>query len=486
MKKINLWALALLLVVSCSKEDSIDAIDETPSTLESQKMMSVEQINAHIKEELERTGDLDWKNISANVLWSTIMHGGGYVTIGYGNKGESFSKVRSSRLNDAKQNIINIAASAENKSTSSIVTHDDGVFNYVEIKVDKLSTVVELQDADQIRYIQPSSYEFFFPDVDLQKSFGCAKDGRQVNPEDYRVISPNAWLPWTFDIHNIPQAWNYSTGAGITVGVIDSGVSQNQKFLGSDFNDGFSNGRTVEKFGTFDGSIYDDCGHGTAMSAAIASPRNDDAMPVGVAYNSNLVSYRGTGDVLLDSRKERKAVSQALRELADKPDVKIISMSIGWVWSVGNIKDAVKYAYSKGKMVVAAGGTSTSFTNWYAVIFPASMSETVAVTGVREDGNRCNICHDGKKIDFTVMMQRNSDGDRTMPVLGFRSDVRNVVGGSSIATATTAGIAALVWAQNPNMTREQVLDKMKRAGEFYPDRSNKFGYGKIDALKAVQ
>ncbi|WP_299898742.1 S8/S53 family peptidase [uncultured Aquimarina sp.] len=481
MKKITLIISVVIVFLSCSKDD----ITEIPENNSNQKLYSIEEINNYISDQLKKNGDLDWTKTPTDILWSALVHSGGYLNIGYGNEGESFSNNRSTRLINIKSKILEIIDETEEQETSKSLNHDDEILNYIEVLITKKETLENIKKASHIRYVEPSEYNYFLPDPE-EKNFGCAFEGRIVNPEDYRVIAPNSWVPWTFDIHNIPEAWEYSTGRGITVGVIDSGISQSQKFLGSDFNDGFSNGRTVKQFGTFDDSVFDDCGHGTAMSAAIASPRNDDAMPVGVAYNCDLVVYRGTGDVLLESRKERKAVSKALKELADMPDVKIISMSIGWVWTVRNIKDAVKYAYSKDKMIVAAGGTSTTFTNWYAVIFPASMKETVAVTGIKENGKRCSICHDGKKIDFTVAMQRDADSNRTMPVLGFSSDVRNVVGGSSIATATTAGIAALVWAKNPDLSRQEVLEKMQKAGEYYPDRSNRYGYGKIDVAKAVQ
>ncbi|WP_299315868.1 S8/S53 family peptidase [uncultured Aquimarina sp.] len=482
MKKIISLILVISLLLSCSNESIEDSTNLTQES--NQKLLSVEKVNDYIATELKENGDLDWTKVPALVLWSAAIHSNGVITIGYGNEDENFSENRSPELIDAKANILDVVNSIEQSTKSNTVQYDDDILNFIEVKVSKLETIIALQKTDKVRYIEPS-YSSFLPN-DQERNFGCATEGRIVNPEDYRIITPNAWLPWSFDVHNIPAAWEFSTGRNITVGVVDSGISQTQKFLGEDFNDGFSNGRTVEQYGTFDGSVYDDCGHGTAMSAAIASPRNDDAMPVGVAYNSNLVVYRGTGDVLLEGSKERKAVSKAIRELGDRSDVKIISMSIGWVWTVRNIKDAVKYAYSKDKMIIAAGGTSTQFTNWYAVIFPASMKETVAVTGIKENGKRCFVCHDGKKIDFTVAMERDAANNRTLPVLGFSSDVRNVVGGSSIATATTAGIAALVWATNPNMTREQVLDKMQKAGEYYPNRSNKYGYGKINVLKAVQ
>ncbi|MDY8138627.1 S8/S53 family peptidase [Aquimarina sp. 2201CG5-10] len=497
MKRITLLCLGLLVMFSCSKEDPNEIADPNSNSPELQKLLSIEEVNTFIEGELKSNGDVDWTSAPAVVLWSATVHGDNILSIGYGSKGESYSEQRSPQLIQIRENIFSIVETEEQADKSSTTVSDDDILNNVDLKVTKLETIIALQDAEDIRYLEPAGYGFYLQNTDTEKSAGCSQDGQSINGGDYRTISPNAKLPWNFDIHRIPQAWGYSTGAGITVGLIDTGLSANQNLLGSGFNDGASNGRTVQRFGTFIDSPWwwsnnidgpnDRCGHGTQMASAIASPRNDDFMPVGVAYNSNLVAYRGTEDVVLNDYHERKGVSNALKALGNRGDVKIISMSVGYPWSIGNVKDAVRYAYGKGKMIIAAGGTSTTFTNWYGVIFPASMSETVAVTGLKDNGyNRCNICHDGSKIDFTIVMQRASNTSRTVPVLGFNNGTQAYVGGSSVATAMTAGIAALVWARNPNMSRAQVLDKLKRAGDFYPNRNSKFGYGNIDALKAVQ
>ena len=163
-------------------------------------------------------------------------------------------------------------------------------------------------------------------------------------------------------------------------------------------------------------------------------------------------------------------------------------MSIGYPWSIGSVRDGVRYAHNRGKLIFAAGGTSLDFTNWYPVIFPASMSETVAVTGITDNGNylQCDTCHDGSQIEFTIVMERNNNNSRTSTVVGFNNGESTYVGGSSVATATTAGIAALVWSKYPNWNRDQVLQRLRQSAELYPNRSSTKGYGNIDALQAVQ
>jgi serine protease len=119
----------------------------------------------------------------------------------------------------------------------------------------------------------------------------------------------------------ISQAWNQSTGAGITVGVIDTGLSSNQVMLGSQFNSGESSNRSVQAFGTYQTGYWwwkrsdgpnDQCGHGTAMSGVVASPRNTVGNAVGVAYNSSLISVRGTSDVIVNTGNEKDGVADAL------------------------------------------------------------------------------------------------------------------------------------------------------------------------------
>ncbi len=500
----TLSLLFIFSLISCTQDTLNDSSSqEANRTIETaQELLSIEQINTIIDQTLQKTGDFNWMNVSDQVLWSATVHGNNILTIGYGEKGEAFRTSTNQRLTDTKNLIIDLVTQTEATSKKETLYEDDNVLNVIDVKVTSIETITELKKRGDIRYLEPNGYSFFgneaFPQNQTRSSSGCGFGASSLNGNDYRVIAPNCYISWTFDQHNIEQAWAYSTGAGVTVGLVDTGVSQYQSLLGSNFNDGWSNGRYIQKYGTFidspwwwsnnyDGP-YDLCGHGTSMASTIAAPRNNDYMPVGVAYNSNMVAYRATEDVVLNDYHERKGVKNALIALANRNDVKIISMSIGYPWSIGNVRDAVQYAYYKQKLIFAAGGTSTTWTNWYPVIFPANMSETVAVTGITDDGTyqQCDTCHDGSQIEFTVVMERDWDNSRTGTVLGYYNGQRDYVGGSSVATATTAGIAALVWAKHPSWSRAQVLNKMRQSAEFYPNKSSTKGYGNIDALQAVQ
>jgi len=498
MKKTYLFFFVLLFAVSCTRND--DFVSQTEKeTIENLVPMSPAEINQEIKTSIEETGDFSWNNASELMIWSAATHSQNIVTVGYGET--AFTDNKSTKLEAIKTSLIEKISNLENvgstnKTQKSVLIFEDENLNLIDVEITSIETIKELRKDENVRYIEPANYDFYAYESKMKSSSGCSTSAASVSSSDYRTISPNCLVSWTYDEHNITQAWALSTGQGVTVGLIDTGVSDYQSLLGSSFNDGYSSGRTIQKYGTYVDSwkwwststdgYHDKCGHGTSMAATIASPRNNNNMPVGVAYNCNFISYRGTSDVVLNGYHERKGVANALKGLANKSSVKIISMSIGYPYSISRVKDAVKYAYNRGKMIIAAGGTSTNFTNWYGVIFPASMSETVAVTGITNGGyDECDVCHKGSKIDFTVVMERYWDTDRHSVCLGYYNNTTDYVGGSSVATATTAGIAALIWAKHPSWSRAQVLNKMKQSAELYSNPSSNFGYGNIDAYQAV-
>lgn len=505
---ILLLAIVGLIFTTCSKDTIYDAADHTSENLllqqNSSNFLSIAEINEYIDQSFYKKESFSWDDAPANVLWSATIHGHKVLTIGYGEKGTSYRAEGDKRYDGAKEDVLNTIANASNMARKDLRVLEDELLNLVDAEVTDLATIEALKANPNVRYLEPNGYSFYElkgkeGPTQQRSSSGCDFNGASIQNADYRSVSPNAKLSWTFDYHNIEQAWASSTGAGITVGVIDTGISPNQPLLSSRFGDAVSiHNRTVQKYGTFIDSPWwwsnnldgpnDKCGHGTSMISTIAAPRNDENRAVGVAYDCNIVSYRGTEDVVLNDYHERKGVSNALKALGRRSDVKIISMSIGYPWSIGNVKDAVKYANGRGKLIFAAGGTSLNFTNWYPVIFPANMSETVAVTGITDASgyNQCDTCHDGSQIEFTVVMERDTNNNRTGVTLGFYSGQDDYVGGSSVATATTAGIAALVWSKYPGWTKSQVLNRMRQSASLYPNKDTNYGYGNIDANQAVQ
>lgn len=499
-KLLKICAFSILILASCSKEDTSTPAEAPIVIPQSQKTpLTAAEVRAKVYEFVDQNKQFHWGLTTDYVVWSALQNGNNVCTIGFGNSKKDFDRSKSVNHIYLQNQILGIIAKYEAKPLEKILINADPYLNLIDVLIEKQETVVALRKLGYIRYVEPSDFrvtEGSEMQRDSSSSSGCGLESEAVNASDYTVVAPNAQAPWAFYKHNIPSAWSLSSGKGIGLGVVDSGASTVNSLLNANFNNGYSSGRSVQKYGVYVDSIWpwstgtdgvnDKCGHGTSMASVAAAPRNDRGLPVGVAYNCDLVTYRAASNVVLDGYHEQNGVKNAFTALGNNANVKIISMSMGHIISVGKIEDGVRYAYSKGKLIFCAAGTSTSFTTFVGVIFPAWMSETVAVTGIKEASTyqACDVCHTGSKVDFTIMMQRTS-GNK-IPVNSYYEGQGDYVGGSSVATATTAGIAALVWAKNPTWTRDQVLTKMRQTSQLYPNRNADFGYGMPNALLAVQ
>jgi serine protease len=497
MKIHWLFLFIVAFTISCTHEES-QSKDEF--LIDFQDPLSAQTINARINQVHQNGGKFDWKQASLHELWSAIQHGQFLVSIGFGSNELDFDRSKNSKAEQIQNELLRLIEKHEDHEIE--VVYSDSYLTNFDVIIKNPETLAALRKNKKIRYVEPADYRYFTVEREsseqqIQSGSGCGYSTSFISAADATTISPNARLPWAFGYHGIPTAWSTTTGQGITIGVVDSGLSPNQSLLNSSFNSGASSGRFVQRFGTFVDSIWpwststdgpnDKCGHGTSMASVATAPRNASGMPVGVAYNANLVSYRASSDVVLNGYHEQRGVQNAFTALGNRSDVRIISMSMGHIFSVGRIVDAVRYANNRGKLIFCAGGTSTSFTTFVGVIFPAWMPETVAVTGIKEASTyqKCDVCHTGSEIDFTIIMQR-AGSNNTIPVLSYFNLQADYVGGSSVATATTAGIAALVWSKNPGWSKNQVLLKMKQSSQFYPNKHSQFGHGIINAALAVQ
>ena len=497
---------ALALTFLACERDALTPAAQGPDT----PPLTRADLNDLVEAHLHATNEVfDWNDAPDHVVWSALALSQHEAVLGYQPAGTvdlaariheidvtsgAWLTVRDELVNDLLEATERLTGQAISEEDLLLAPHDD-VLPILEVKILHPGVLAEFRGRPEVRYLEPSNYAG--GEVELRSGSGCSEaPSNAITGGDFTTIAPGAKLPWNFSYMNIPQAWSTSTGNNIGITVIDTGVYPEQNKLGSQFASDWSGGRTIGKYGTYAPNWWssatdgpnDRCGHGTQMAGLAAAPRTNDGSTVGAAYEANLRVYRATSDVIINGSREKRGVKNALVAAGKHSGTKIISMSIGDVFSSGTVKDGIYYANNRGKLILAAAGTSLSWTSWYGVIFPANMNETTAVTGIRTGSpmQRCNTCHDGNKVDFVAVMQRRNDTDRTSLTLSRYNDSPGYVGGSSAATATTAGIAALVWATNPSQSRSQVLSRMKQASSFYPGRDGNFGWGLIDANAAVQ
>ena len=505
MKRNQLLAIfcCILFIVSCSK-DQLDIPENNPG--ETPELLSKNEVDKIVLDKLKAENEFKWSMVSDQVVWSAIVHSGGVTAVGYraegyGDLSEIIHEIdiKKPEWIKSKEQIFDWVEKAEGKAREDLIDlAPSEYFPSLDLKLSDFNLVKKLRNSNIVRYVEPMNFNLDAEIEYARSSAGCGvTPASYITPYDYTTISPYVKRPWNFTDMKIKDAWNTSQGDNITIALIDTGTSPSQPKLGSQFSSGQSTGRYISRHGTYVSSWWpwanpdgpdDDCGHGTQMAGVIAAPRGYNGTAVGTAYKCNLMAIRGTGDVLINSGREKDGVRDALFLAANNSSVKVISMSIGNIFWSSTVADGVYYAYNKGKMIMAAAGTSTWFTSWVGVIFPARMSQTVAVTGVKEylPLQKCNTCHSGSKVDFVSVMQRRYNNSRTTLTLALSGNQPAYVGGSSAATATMAGIAGMVWATNPYQSRATVLQRLKNASQYYPSRNGSFGWGLVDANQAVQ
>lgn len=505
MRKYYLLSLLGLLIFAACKKTSFNTEDST-----SVDKLSSSQIDAFIKKTIQSEQKFEWSKADDQMVWSALQESDKIMAVGYKPAGVSLASIKLEDINinapewkAARQQVIDLIISEEKKSgndvsEASLVQWEENVLPVIDIKVEQFSTVQKLRASKLIRYAEPMGYEPKEVAAKVTSSSGCGSNVAEpglLESVDYTTITPACKQSWNYGYQNIPKAWSKSTGSGVKVFIADTGCEFDQENLGSAFNQGNSSGRTVEKIVTLPRSTFlgiptgsvetadDGCGHGTSMAGACAGPRGTDGAACGVAYNCNLVTCRAAADVYLDESREVKGAADAFTNAANRADVKIISMSMGKITSSSQLSDAIIYAYGKGKLIFCAAGTSFGWSaGWFGVIFPAYMSQVNAVTGVRDNqfNTTCTDCHSGSETDFTIVMEKASN-ERHPITLAMTGNAPSTVGGSSVSTATMAGIAALVWSKFPTYTRDQVLNKLIQSSSNYPTRNSSLGWGNVNA-----
>lgn len=497
--KFKLFPLFLILF-SCGKDhvDSLVHANEIKPIpmLESNNIEIQQQVELKINRWLSEGHTWKWSDLSEQELFAAIELSQGEFAVGLKLRGESDSLPfqdlqKRNEWEDLREKLLKSLEDTLTVEMGREVSREEFVLE-LDLHLPIMSfhskspaLVSWLMASKNIRYIEPLND--FIDCSNMRSESGCTPNYDPVQASDFITTGTGAKISWHWYYHNVPQAWGIRQGMGIGVGVIDAGVSSNQYLLFQQFNSGYSNiGRTHETSYTLGSSPYTSCNHGNAMAGLIAAPWANFGNAIGGAHKANLFTVHAADDVYLNTSTEKLAVKNAYVYLGNKSSVKIISMSMGTPFYSSVLLDGVSYANAMGKLLFAAAGTSTYFTSGLGVIYPAAFSECQAVTGVNDQDETCQVCHEGAEVDFTVVMERSWDTNRKAVGINQYNDWPQYIGGSSAATASAAAIAAVVWSVKPTLTKFQILWILRYTSQFSIIQDWNHGYGRMNALSAVQ
>lgn len=293
-------------------------------------------------------------------------------------------------------------------------------------------------------------------------------------------------LQWHLDAMHADEMWKVSTGRGITVAVIDTGVDDSLPDLkgrvleGMDYSSQSGDERTDHE------------GHGTGMAALIAgsATRGGESGAHGLAPGAKILPIRMPEKIegwdFNASHSAARDMTKAILFAADT-DARIINISMGQAESgakgtadTPELDAAVKYAVNKGKLIFASAGNEGDGAN--RPVYPASTPGVVAVGSINEKVKRSTFSEWGPEIDVTAPGE-----DMVHACTGGTGVCRT--SGTSDATAIASASAALIWSKHPTWTNNQVLrvliNTMKGNEEEWTHNES-FGYGIVRPRVALQ
>ncbi|MFG3011003.1 S8 family serine peptidase [Streptomyces cinerochromogenes] len=273
---------------------------------------------------------------------------------------------------------------------------------------------------------------------------------------------------WYLDAMGAQDMWKISTGKGVKVAVIDSGVNPATSSLkGQVLVDEVP--KSVAYHVTQD---YD--GHGTSMAELIAGTGAGGGIK-GLAPSVKIIPFRIHTSGMKDAEEISKTPdeAEAIRAAAGT-DAKIINLSLGGIAPDDAVKSAIEYAASKGKLVFASAGNEGNKGNLPS--YPAAYPGAIGVAAIDKSGTVGKFSSYGNSVDLAapgLNIPSWCDGTFTE-----YCDSQ----GTSPASAIASASAALVWSAHPDWTANQVLRTLiDTAGRSWPKNkpSKYLGYGGI-------
>ncbi|POG43625.1 serine protease [Streptomyces sp. ZL-24] len=273
---------------------------------------------------------------------------------------------------------------------------------------------------------------------------------------------------WYLRALQAEEMWKITTGEGIKVAVIDTGVSPNTPSLKGQVLKG------LDATGAQGDEFDDYTGHGTTMAELIAGTGKGGGLR-GLAPGAKIIPMRiSDTEFQNENSVNAKDAEDAIRAAADS-DAQIINMSFASDYSDQDERDAVKYAQSKGKLFFAGVGNNAKEGN--KVQYPAAYPQVVGVSSADRSGKVSEFSTNGNSVDIAAP---GSDIPRWCNKS--LTSYCDGEGGTSAATAIASASAALVWSANPDWTANQVLNVLfDTAGRDWKkgDRSAYLGHGLI-------
>jgi len=320
-------------------------------------------------------------------------------------------------------------------------------------------------------------------------------------------------------LHGVDQAWQQTgyDGSGTTVAIIDTGIDglhvslddQDDDPLTYDpkiiaFYDAVNNASATNGTEVFP---YDDNGHGTHCAGTTAGTGAPDYEHMGMAPKASLVGVKVLDGGGSGSFATVMAGMQWTVDHRYEYNIRVASMSLGGPgaieWTSSEEDSVNRYANEMVRsgiaMFIAAGNNAVSA----QIGTPGSAEDVITVGALDKDSSIAIYSSQGPTEEGRIKPNIAYVGSSVMSAAANTGDGYVALSGTSMATPGAAGVAALMYQANPDLSPFDIRNILQEtstyrqchymaanepcAEDLIPKnrQNNVYGHGEVRALDAV-
>ncbi|WP_324644474.1 S8 family serine peptidase [Pseudarthrobacter sp. LT1] len=338
--------------------------------------------------------------------------------------------------------------------------------------IDALSRDPAVEYAEPDQPVGAATSDQYFP-----RQYALQNDGQSFTNTAGDITVPAGTKDADVDA---VEAWNTTTGNGIKVAVLDSGVASDNPDIASKVVARANFSSSATKAG--DPVAEDYYGHGTHVAGNVAATVDNTIGVAGVCPGCTILA----GKVLNDSGVGSSSSLASGIDWAVSNGARVINMSLG-VRASRTLEAAVNNAWNKGVVLVAAAGNGGNQTK----IYPGAYPNVIAVGAT--DNNDAKASFSTYGASWVDIAAPGVNVYSTFPNHPFvlatqnnRSQGYDVGNGSSMSSAIVAAAAALAWSAHPGATNASIRADVESTADEVAGTGTDWAYGRVNAAAAVK